>query len=531
MTTTELQGMDPVRGHNFYQADPSFAALLDQCASSAERSPLEDQLLSFAEQVSNQWDAWAEAAALDPVGPQLQHYDRLGHPIDVVVLPHATQQLRRAVVEAGIFHNKSLVEQYAKVYLLAHLGEAGTVCPLACTEGLIRSIQAVGSDFLKAEYLPQLLSAKTPVAGAQFITEQDMGSDVGALKTVAVADGPGRWRLTGEKWFCSAITDFTLVAARPEGAAPNTKGVSVFFVPRIFEGKLNNLKIKRLKNKIGTKELPTAEIDLNGAIGFNIGPVEQGFKTLMNYVLNTSRIMNAASSLGLTARACLEAQSYTSQRSCFGEKIQTFPMVQASLRKIEALLAGRRALYFTMLSHLDQNPTGDFNSEEAMWQRFLINLCKYRTAIGATECTREAILLHGGNGTIETFSILPRLYRDSLVLETWEGTHNVLALQIARDSGRFDFAGRLTAYLKEYQNLLPHDHIKAWFEELSNEICEHIPDLLDAKWAAHNALLMMDRLGVLLEVLALAQVKEDVPKIQDFIRYAGTAILPFEAIN
>jgi alkylation response protein AidB-like acyl-CoA dehydrogenase len=488
----ELSTFQPLRGTDFYRADEGFRHLLNQLAPKDQRGMLDENLASFSKKVSGPWDALAEETALHYTGPQLEQYDQSGNIVDRVWLPPPVRQLRREVVEAGIFQNGSQLEQFAKVYLLGHLGESSLTCPLACTEGLIRAIEGVGSDFLKKTYLPKLKSVETPLAGAQFVTEQDMGSDVGALTTKAVPEGEGTWRLHGEKWFCSAIDEYFLIAARPEGAPQGTAGVAIFLVPRTIDGKLNNLRIKRLKNKLGTRELPTAEIDLNGALAYHIGPVGDGFKSLMNYVLNTSRIMNAAAACGMMARALLEARNYARQRSAFGRKIIDYPLVQESLNKIESILSTRRAVFFSLVAELDRNPVKDFGSDDAYWQRFLINLCKYRTAIGATECAHEAILLLGGNGTIETFSILPRLYRDSMIIETWEGTHNTLALQICRDGLRFPFK----KYFEEAIRKNAEPRLLSEWEETA-PLFER---LADAEWVGREARRFVDRLGFLLEV-------------------------------
>lgn len=509
MAESELSQFRPLRGRNFYQADPRFARLLDVYAPEGDRQRLESVLTAFAERVSDSWDRMVEAAALDYEGPKIEAYDAQGNLRENVWLPPPVRTMRREVVEEGIFENRSQVEQFAKVYLLGHLGEGSVVCPLACTEGLIRAIQGVGSDFLRETYLPKIRSADTPLAGAQFVTEQDMGSDIGALNTRAVASGEGRWQLTGEKWFCSAIDEYFLIAARPEGAEAGTRGVAVFLVPRILDGTVNGIIIKRLKSKLGTRELPTAEIELNGAIGFNIGPIEQGFKTLMNHVINTSRIMNAASALGFMARASLEATNYAEQRSAFGRKILQFPMVQESLSRIRAILEARRALYFYLVARMDERPVKDPGSDEAYGQRFLINLCKYRTAVGATECTREAILQLGGNGTIETFSILPRLYRDSMIIETWEGTHNTLSLQICRDGQRFSFRDWLEELLRSWQSDLEQAHdqeLNHWIQERWQKTVPSFQKLQDPDWVSHHARHFIDDLGDILETACLGHV-------------------------
>lgn len=509
MADSELSQLKPLRGHDFYRADPRFARLLNVYAAKRDHQRLESVLTAFADRVANSWDRLVEAAALDYDGPKIEAYDPQGNLREAIWLPPPIRHVRREVVEAGIFDNQSQVEQFAKVYLLGHLGEGSVVCPLACTEGLIRALQAVGSDFLRKTYLPKIRSAETPLAGAQFVTEQDMGSDIGALKTVAEPAGEGRWRLTGEKWFCSAIDEYFLIAARPEGAAAGTRGVAVFFMPRVLDGAVNGIHIKRLKNKLGTRELPTAEIELNGSIAFNIGPTDQGFKTLMNYVINTSRIMNAASALGFMGRAFLEAKNYADQRHAFGRKIIQYPMVQESLSRMRALFEARRALYFYLVARLDERPIEDLGSDEAYGQRFLINLCKYRTAIGATECTREAILQLGGNGTIETFSILPRLYRDSLIIETWEGTHNTLALQICRDGLRFPFHDWLEELLGSWQSgraKLPLPELDQWIRDRWKRAVPSFQKLQEPDWVSRHARHFIDDLGDILETACLAHV-------------------------
>lgn len=505
----QLEQMQGLHGTDWYGAQRDFRLLLDELCPPKERVAIETTLHTFAGVVSDRWDELASQVALDYDGPRIESFDSFGNRCDTVWLPPPVRTLRQEVVEAGIFENRSQLEQFAKVYLLSHLGEVSVVCPLACTEGLIRVIRAVGSDFLKEVYLPKLLSTETPLAGAQFITEKDMGSDVGALVTEARADGHGTWRLYGEKWFCSAIDEYFLIAARPQGAPAGTDGVAIFLVPRIIDGRQNDLAIKRLKDKIGTRELPTAEIDLNGALGYNIGPIEKGFKFLMNYVINTSRLMNAASACGLMARAWLEAENYTRQRSAFGQKIDRYPLVQESLNKIRGTLAARRALFFRAIARIDAEPPSDLESNLSFGYRFLINLCKYRTAIGATHVAHEAILLLGGNGTIENFSILPRLYRDALVVETWEGSHNTLALQICRDGPRFPFREFLSEMVQADVATMHSGgatDVAQWVASEWESVAPSFGRLEDREWVGRNAIRLMNRLGGLLETAALGSL-------------------------
>src|SRR5207247_10606317 len=130
-----------------------------------------------------------------------------------------TRQLRREVAEFGALAGaRSNVHKFAMVYLLAHNGEGSLNCGLSCTDGLIRALEARGPEFLRDTYLPLLLSVETPLAGAQFVTEQDGGSDVGAIKAEARLNPDGTWSITGENWFCSNAYENRLVAAGPNGA-------------------------------------------------------------------------------------------------------------------------------------------------------------------------------------------------------------------------------------------------------------------------------------------------------------------------
>lgn len=508
-TVKDLSGFEPLFGTDFYLVDQEFQDLLRSLAPSESQEGLHESLSIFSRFVSEPWNRLAEEIATHTDGPQLEQFDEVGNRIDRIWLPQPIRQLRREVVAAGIFNNASTLEKYAKVYLLGHLGESSLACPLACTEGLIQAIEVVGSPFLKTNYLPKLRSVETPLAGSQFITEQDMGSDVGALTTRAIPDGGGFWRLYGEKWFCSAIDEYFLVAGRTEAAPEGTKGVSIFLVPRILDGHLNEIRIKRLKDKLGTRHLPTAEIDLNGAVGYNIGPVENGFKNLMSHVLNTSRMMNAACALGVMARSLLEGRNYARQRKAFGKKIIEFPMVREMLSRIEATLTARRALYFHMIRERDRQPAEMVSRDQALWQRFLINCCKYRTATGATQATHEAMMILAGNGTIETFSCLPRLYRDSLVIETWEGTHNTLALQIARDGLRFPFRDYLDETISKRTLTIRAKGLKRaadWITAEWERTSPALEKLPDADWALTHSLHLVDRLGALLEVTLMGEL-------------------------
>jgi alkylation response protein AidB-like acyl-CoA dehydrogenase len=331
-------------------------------------------------------------------------------------------------------------EQVALLYLLAHAGEGGHTCPVVCTTGLVRALRRHGPNELRERFLPRLLETDYDRCdrGAQFLTEIQGGSDVGANRVEAVPDGDA-WRISGEKWFCSvADAGQFVVTARPDGAPEGTRGLGCFLVPRTVDGTPNGFRIRRLKDKLGTRALATGEIEFDGALAFPIGALEDGFRIAVGTVLNTSRWLNAVGSAALMHRAYLEAASFSRHRIAFGRAIAEFPLVRENLAimKAEAHAALTSTLELTRL--FDGLDAGTATPDDAAWHRILVNANKFATSLAATEVCRRGIEVLGGNGTIEDFSPLPRLWRDAIVFESWEGTHNVLCAQVLRDLGRLD---------------------------------------------------------------------------------------------
>lgn len=337
-------------------------------------------------------------------------------------------------------------------YLSAHVGEGGHNCPLACTAGAIRALQSLGTDEQKAAWLPRLL---TPVygdhcAGAQFLTEVQGGSDVGANAVVAHREAGGSWRITGEKWFCSsADADLFLVTARPEGAAEGTKGLGLFLVPRRIGGEPNGFVLKRLKDKLGTRSMVTAEIGFEGAYAEQLGPLERGFRNTMELIIDTSRLYNAFACAALAHRAYLVARGYAEHRRAFGETIIRYPLVKETLAMIRADAEAALAGSFWLAQIQQRVDSGEGPDDETAFLRMGLNLNKVRTSYLSHDAITRAIEILGGNGTIETFSVLPRLLRDNVVFENWEGTNHTLRMQVLNDALRLGLHDGFFAQLEE----------------------------------------------------------------------------------
>ena len=501
---SEFKGIE---GQDFFEMDPGFQSLLGDLLTEEEGSTVFDSLHRCAMLVAGRWNDLARKASRPENLPRIVKYDRVGQPIEQVDFGPLTRQLRREVAEFGVLAGaRSNVHKFAMVYLLAHNGEASVNCGLSCTDGLIRAIEARGSEYLRDTYLPLLRSVETPLAGAQFVTEQDGGSDVGVIKAEARPNTDGTWSITGEKWFCSNPDEYFLVAARPAGAPSGTAGVAIFLVPRLLpDGQLNRISFKRLKDKLGTQSLPTAELDFNQAIGFAIGDPAEGFKTLMHYVINTSRIHNAVNACGFLHRAFLEARNYARQRDAFGGAIINYPLVQETLISLLEKSWRYRVLTFKLVSIIDENGLNPSDPAQSNWQRFLINLAKYRSASTLTASIHEAIMVLGANGIVEDFTVLPRLLRDSMIIETWEGTHNTLCLQIVRDAAKSDLVERWRSEINDTISEWPRSFLsetRARFDHTLRQTLDEVSAerLGDRQWAATHARRLVDRLGSLLEL-------------------------------
>jgi alkylation response protein AidB-like acyl-CoA dehydrogenase len=507
-----LKDFRGIEGTDFFEQDRGFQVLLDDLLDEGDRADVFSSLHECARLVAGRWDELAREANRNENLPRIIKYDRAGNRAERVDFGPLARQLRREVAEFGVLsRERNELHRFAMIYYLGHNGEASLTCGVSCTDGLVRAVEAKGDAPLQ-EYIPRMLSADTPLAGAQFVTEQSGGSDVGAIEARAALNEDGTWSITGEKWYCSNPDEYFLVAARPAGSPEGTRGVAVFLVPRVLpDGQLNRINFRRLKDKLGTRSLPTAEIDFEGATAIAIGEPAEGFKTLMNYVINTSRVHNAVNACGFLHRAFLEARNYARQREAFGGALIGYPMIQETLVSLLEQLWRKRLLTFNLVSLLDKNGLAPEEPEQAMWQRFLINLAKYRTAFELTGSMREAIIVFGANGVIEDFTVLPRLFRDALILETWEGPHNTLCLQIMRDAERSSLLARWQGEIRLALERWPLDFLSVTrnrFEQVFEQSTRIISreKIGDNRWAATYARRIVDRLGSLLEIAWMSEM-------------------------
>ena len=283
--------------------------------------------------------------------PRIAGYDGIGNKIEAIVhhpvyasagnLIYGSRMLERMARDGG------LTEGLLFFFHSSQAGEAGHNCPIACSYGIIRALQKMQDFPKKVFYLEKLTtpSYEQNFTGAQFVTEVQGGSDAGSNSVEASLDSDGNWRITGEKWFCSnANADLILMTARYNPSIPGTKGLGLFLVPAVLEsGQRNRYTFRRLKDKLGTRSLATAEIDFHETFAYPVGKPEEGFKTLMENALHFSRIFNTVTVLGMARRAYQIAYAYAKHRQAFGQTIIHYPLVQENLARIKventALLA------------------------------------------------------------------------------------------------------------------------------------------------------------------------------------------------
>lgn len=377
--------------------------------------------------------------------PRLIRYDRYGREINEVWVNEGYKRTVEAGYGSGVVgwrYRRDVPEPIPFFYtqllhMLMSKAEVGFTCPTTLTMSVAFVLEKFGSEQQKKRYLPQLASMDpaTLVEGATFLTEIQGGSDVGATATRAVASG-NHHLLTGEKWFASNCAAGLAITLAREGDTPGTKGLSLFLLPRFLDnGERNRITIRRLKDKLGVRAVPSGELELKEAVAYRIGEPEQGFK-VMAEALNISRMCTATGSLALSQRAFMEAAVYSANRTAFGNRLDRYPLVRQTLLDMVTDLELGWALAARMIRTMDDCHTYGVQTEENKWMaRLLLAMAKYRFSENGVRHAKESLELHGGNGYIEEFAPA-RLLRDAQVNTVWEGPSNIMALEIVKSLER-----------------------------------------------------------------------------------------------
>jgi alkylation response protein AidB-like acyl-CoA dehydrogenase len=297
------------------------------------------------------------------------------------------------------------------------------------TDGAVRCLLASGSRELQQRAIPHLTSRDSSQfwTSGQWMTETTGGSDVGRTETRAVPDGDG-WRLYGRKWFTSAVTSqMALTLARPEGNPPGGKGLAMYYVEvRDAEGRMNGIRVDRLKDKLGTRKVPTAELMLDGTRAQLVGTPMNGTRAI-EPMLAVTRMWNSVCAIAFMRRALALARSYAKERKAFGLPLERLPLHADTLAGLEAETWGAFLMTFLLVELNGRQDAGEIDDEQRALLRLLTPLAKLVTGKQAVAVVTEVVESFGGAGYCEDTG-LPQLLRDTHVLPIWEGTTNVLSL-------------------------------------------------------------------------------------------------------
>jgi acyl-CoA dehydrogenase len=365
--------------------------------------------------------------AIDRAGtPWLRMFDRLGKRIDEILYPPEYQTILRRGYRSGVIwralEEKSLIPTYLLIYNIS-FHDPGVCCPYTVSLGTAVPLAKYGTPELQSRFLPQLTRKDDSVwQGATWMTEIKGGSDLGAAVETIARPAGDRWLLTGDKYFTSnANAELAVVAARPEGAAPGVRGLALFLVPRHrTDGQLNYF-IRRLKDKIATRSVPTGEIELRESEGHLLGSPSAGIYLILE-VLNLSRVANSVVSVALAQRAMADALSYAEGRVAFGKPILDHPLLRHQFESRLETLRSAFALAWESVHLLN-----DVWMERAPYSdryhlfRLVAHLAKYWTAEFAVDTAKWAMEVHGGLGVLAEYGA-ERWLREAMILAIWEGT-------------------------------------------------------------------------------------------------------------
>ncbi len=405
------------------EALPELRAMGELAGDELYRLQLEDRL---NEPTLTQWDAW-------------------GHRIDHIEVTPLWKRAARIAAEKGLVATAyekgsgafSRVLQFALVYLFDPSTDVYS-CPLAMTDGAAKTLLSHrdvrdANDFAARAYAR--LTSRDPAfawTSGQWMTERTGGSDVGLSETEARRDPDGRYRLFGTKWFTSATTSqMALTLGRPEGNPPGGRGLALFYV-EVFgsDGRMNGIQVNRLKDKLGTRKVPTAELTLAGALAVPVKGLADGIRNI-SPMLNVTRTWNAVCAAAGMRRGLALARDYARRRVQFGASLSDKPLHIDTLADLQAEAEGAFHLAFRAVELIGREEAGVITEAESRLLRLVTPLAKLTTGKQAVSVLSEVLECFGGAGYVEDTGI-PRLYRDAQVLPIWEGTTNVLSLDTLR---------------------------------------------------------------------------------------------------
>ena len=429
---------------NQYDDDALLRAFLRWRLPAKMLAEIEPGLRRLGHRVATDILALGEVAEASP--PRHVPYDAWGRRVDQIDTSDAWRELDHISATEGIVATayerrhgpQSRIDQFARLYLFAPSSGLYS-CPLAMTDGAARFLEVHGDESTRSVFAH--LTSRDPNefwTSGQWMTERTGGSDVGSTSTIAACEEGDTYSLYGSKWFTSATTSqVAMTLARIEGAPAGSHGLSVFLINlRDNDGSLRNIRIERLKDKLGTRSLPTAELTLEGTPAQLVGGAGDGVRKIAT-LFNVTRVYNAVAAVAGMRRAIALASDYARRRRAFGKLLIEHPLHVETLADMQLELRAAFLLAFRVVELLGKDESGDATESEARLLRFLIPIAKLYTAKQAIAVASEALEAFGGAGYLEDTG-LPRLLRDAQVLSIWEGTTNILSLDALRAMERSD---------------------------------------------------------------------------------------------
>jgi acyl-CoA dehydrogenase len=401
--------------------------------------------------------------------------------------------------------------------------DVGFACPASMTVGAAVVLDKFDDGTL-SEYFEALTAADydAHAEGAMFLTEKQGGSDVGAVETIAKLQSDGTYELYGEKWFCSNVdAQGALVLARTPDAPEGTDGLSLFVVPHTLpDGSLNDATIRRLKDKLGTLSVPTGEVEFEGATGYLVGDETQGFRQ-MTEMLNYERITNATGAVGVMGRALLEAKVRAADREVFGTRIQEYPLLRRDLVEMTVDYEAAAAFTFEAAKWYDRRERAardtDAEPDDQAFKlmRLLVPIAKYKTGEMVVDTASYAMEILGGNGYVRD-RVTHRLLRDAQVLPIWEGTSNILSLDVLRALHREDAHEALFPLVNDHLGGVAHPFldplagtVEAAFQDLQTALATLAAE--DADYAQYHAKRLADlTFDVVAGAVLLAEAQQQI---------------------
>ncbi|KAF9108441.1 hypothetical protein BGX29_000078 [Mortierella sp. GBA35] len=445
---------DVPQEQNMFLEDPVMVSVLERYLPEKVMKEISPDLIQICE--------WANTEGADLTTrmeedqPRLRQYDSWCRRVDELLVTEAWKRQKEIAAREGVvaIAYERKYGEYSRIYQMAKLmlwtsGAGLYSCPIAMTDGCARVIEVNGTQEMKDKVYSRLISRdpKEFITSGQWMTERPGGSDVGRTETQAVWDEKRKvWSISGFKWFSSATdADVTMLLARTHdpnpAAAPGSmregsKGLSLYLANvRNEDGKLNGVRIHRLKDKVGTKALPTAELELDGMVAQQVGDNYRGVKNI-SAILNITRVYCGMGCTAAMQRFVLGVKEYARRREVFGALLKDQPLHLATVANME--LQYRATSQFTfyciaMLGRIESldNSLPQVKDHDIPLLRLLTPILKVWSAKNAFAMSQEAMECFGGQGYMEETG-LGRAMRDVLVNTIWEGTTNVLSLDVLR---------------------------------------------------------------------------------------------------